>query len=457
MPGYIRNSSHFLSVLRRLIEFLKMKLKTTHLTSETPKSFVQSIYDLAFIQRKTLQFCSQRLSCLTRSLGFEHDELWKLRTVSNFASMLSMYSKGFTVIFEPFDVMSSVFNPILRFYCMDASVAVAHVFRDYKNVILTSGTLSPIEMYPKMLNFVPGNTYEIGATLDKNSICPMVITKGNDQMLIRSEMTHAVMAGDSIGALSNYRNPTDKITTSFNLRNDPSVVRNYGNLLISISKVVKDNIVCFFPSYIYMEELVTLWSETGIIKEILGSKLLFIETPDIRETALALDNFKKSCDNGRGAILLSVARGKVSEGVDFEHGYARAVVLLGIPYMYTESIRLKERLKFLKTEYDIKEYDFLIFDAMRHAAQCLGRVLRNKTDYGLMIMADYRYGQANIFGKMPRWIRDRLERGNTGLSIDMAMNIGKAFFREMAQPSDGSNGSLLKQEEVEGYLKKMGL
>ena len=27
--------------------------------------------------------------------------------------------------------------------------------------------------------------------------------------------------------------------------------------------------------------------------------------------------FIQACDNGRGAVLLSVARGKVSEGIDF--------------------------------------------------------------------------------------------------------------------------------------------
>jgi Rad3-related DNA helicase len=36
----------------------------------------------------------------------------------------------------------------------------------------------------------------------------------------------------------------------------------------------------------------------------------------------------------------------------------------------------------------IRENDFLTFDAMRHAAQCVGRVIRGKTDYGIMIFAD---------------------------------------------------------------------
>lgn len=33
--------------------------------------------------------------------------------------------------------------------------------------------------------------------------------------------------------------------------------------------------------------------------------------------------YVKACDNGRGAVLLSVARGKVSEGIDFDHHLGR--------------------------------------------------------------------------------------------------------------------------------------
>jgi DNA excision repair protein ERCC-2 len=61
---------------------------------------------------------------------------------------------------------------------------------------------------------------------------------------------------------------------------------------------------------------------------------------------------------------------------------------MGVPYQYTESRILKARLEFLRDTYKIRENDFLTFDAMRHAAQCVGRVLRGKSDYGLMIFAD---------------------------------------------------------------------
>ena len=46
------------------------------------------------------------------------------------------------------------------------------------------------------------------------------------------------------------------------------------------------------------------------------------------------------------------------------------------------------RLEYLREQFHIRENDFLTFDAMRHAAQCVGRAMRGKTDYGIMVFAD---------------------------------------------------------------------
>merc|ERR1712080_487477 len=102
--------------------------------------------------------------------------------------------------------------------------------------------------------------------------------------------------------------------------------------------------------------------------------------------------------------MFCVARGKVSEGVDFDNNYVRCVVMLGVPYQFTESVRLKKRLEYLRQNFNIKENEFLTFDAMRHAAQCLGRVLRSKQDYGLMVLADQRFEKEDKKSKLPQWI-----------------------------------------------------
>ncbi len=77
----------------------------------------------------------------------------------------------------------------------------------------------------------------------------------------------------------------------------------------------------------------------------MAAKLVFIETTDVVETTLALDNFRRACDCGRGAVFFSVARGKVAEGIDFDRHYGRAVVMFGVPYQYTLSRILRYRGK----------------------------------------------------------------------------------------------------------------
>ncbi len=181
-------------------------------------------------------------------------------------------------------------------------------------------------------------------------------------------------------------------------------------------------------------------------------KLLFIETPHGLETSLALENYRKACENGKGAVLLSVARGKVSEGIDFDHHYGRAVIIFGVPYQYTESRILKARLEYMREHYDIKENDFLTFDALLHAAQCLGRVFRGKSDYGLMILADKRYARSDKRNKLPKWLHQQITDSAVNLSTDMALHLGKRFFREMAQPFDPLaqiGTALLREEDVQ--------
>merc|ERR1711890_149185 len=95
------------------------------------------------------------------------------------------------------------------------------------------------------------------------------------------------------------------------------------------------------------------------------------------------------------------------------------------------------RLEYLRDQFQIRENDFLTFDAMRHAAQCIGRVLRGKTDYGIMILADKRFGRQD-------------KRGN--LSTEESMHISKKWLRLMAQPfsrEDQLGVSLLTIEQLQ--------
>jgi DNA excision repair protein ERCC-2 len=74
---------------------------------------------------------------------------------------------------------------------------------------------------------------------------------------------------------------------------------------------------------------------------------------------------------------------------------------------------------------------------MRHGAQCVGRVLRGKSDYGIMVFADKRFARQDKRSKLPRWINAGIGEGAVDLSTDMAVGMAKMFLKEIAQPEEG--------------------
>lgn len=54
---------------------------------------------------------------------------------------------------EPFESKTNTWSPVLQLACLDASLAMMPVTRKFRNVVITSGTLSPLDFYPRMLNF----------------------------------------------------------------------------------------------------------------------------------------------------------------------------------------------------------------------------------------------------------------------------------------------------------------
>jgi len=427
VPGSIRKGTHFVKFLQRLIEYIKVRLRVQHVVQESPAGFLADVHNKVCIDRKPLRFCSERLASLLRTLELSHTaDFSPLTAITHFATLVATYTKGFTIIIEPSeDKVPGSFNPIMHLSCLDASIAIKPIFERFQSVVLTSGTISPLDMYPKMLDFHPVVMASFTMTLARQNILPMIVAKGNDQVVL---------------------------TSKFEARDDTAVIRNYGNLLAEMVSIVPDGVVCFFTSYLYMESVVAAWYEQEIIDQIQRHKLLFIETQDAAETSLALLNYIKACENGRGAVLLAVARGKVSEGVDFDHHLGRAVLMFGIPYVYTQSRILKARLEYLRDQFQIRENDFLTFDAMRHAAQCLGRALRGKTDYGIMILADKRFGRNDKRGKPPKWIQEHLKDSMCNLSTEEACQISKKWLKIMAQPftrEDQLGVSLLSIEQLE--------
>lgn len=58
--------------------------------------------------------------------------------------------------------------------CLDPSLAIKPVFERFSSVVITSGTISPLDMYPKMLQFTPVVQETYPMTLARNAFLPLV-------------------------------------------------------------------------------------------------------------------------------------------------------------------------------------------------------------------------------------------------------------------------------------------
>ena len=244
VPGNIRKAEHFVTFLKKIVEYFKVRLKGTNVEKEFPEGFLHDMYTKTALEKKALKFTYSRLNSLLRTLEITSlEEFTSLQEVANFATLVSTYTAGFNIVMEPQgSVIAGVQEPLLQLCCLDSSLAIQPVFKRFCSVIITSGTLSPIELYPKLLNFYPVVRATLPMSTFRPCLLPLVVTRGSDQI---------------------------PLSTKFDQRKDPSVVRNYGDLLLQIVRNVPDGVCCFFTSYTFMEDIISQWDQLRILQKVL--------------------------------------------------------------------------------------------------------------------------------------------------------------------------------------------
>lgn len=112
-----------------------------------------------------------------------------------------------------------------------------------------------------MLNFKPKIVESINIDLARNSISPLIVTKGLEHLELSSEYT---------------------------ARGNIEITKSFGSMLIELCTFVPDGIVVFFPSYRYMEKVLQEWQLDNLFEEIRQYKALYIETKDVSLTSVSL-------------------------------------------------------------------------------------------------------------------------------------------------------------------------
>ena len=129
-----------------------------------------------------------------------------------------------------------------------------------------------------------------------------------------------------------------------------------------------------------------------------------------------------------------MARGKISEGIDFADAMCRGCIVLGIPYP-----GLKDPGVILKREFNTAHKELLNgsewFDgeAFRGLNQALGRAIRHVNDYGAILLLDSRFHAPKYQRYLSRWVQGNV--ANADSARETAMALKDFFDPDMGAPS----------------------
>ncbi|KAJ3084917.1 DEAD H (Asp-Glu-Ala-Asp His) box helicase 11, partial [Quaeritorhiza haematococci] len=226
---------------------------------------------------------------------------------------------------------------------------------------------------------------------------PHVIPRGNLQTLI-------LKTGPS-GREMNF---------SFDKRSNPQLMDEVAIAVSNLCKLIPGGVVCFFPSFSYLDTIYDRWKKTQALDRIKKTKDVFLEPRQgtaVEETLTKYGNaIAKNRQGGpeasskNGALILCVVGGKLSEGINFSDDLGRGVLMIGLPFANITSPDLKEKMKHAESKGGGDEfYENL---CMRAVNQSIGRAIRHKNDYATIALLDGRFIRPRIKGKLPKWIRD---------------------------------------------------
>ncbi|KAF2640024.1 ATP-dependent RNA helicase-like protein chl1 [Massarina eburnea CBS 473.64] len=298
----------------------------------------------------------------------------------------------------------------LKYMLLDPTFHFKDIVEDARAVVLAGGTMSPMSDY--------GN--HLLSYLDSSKImtmsCGHVIPPSN---LLAVPLVRAHSGHD--------------FDFTFEKRNSEQMMIDLGHAILSISQHVPDGLVIFFPSYSYLDTCIAAWKRLrpssgtpSYWDTFQSAKPVFLEQrsqskaseniPASKEAAvdsvLSAYSSAVSSGDGRGALLLAVIGGTLSEGINFSDSLGRGVVVVGLPFPNPHSAEWKAKMQYISSKASSVGQDgkaaareYYENSCMRAVNQCVGRAIRHRADYAAIIMLDGRYGGQRIQAKLPGWIR----------------------------------------------------
>ena len=232
---------------------------------------------------------------------------------------------------------------------------------------------------------------------------------------------------------------------SFEKRQHSAVIASLGSTLLELAVVVPDGVVVFFPSYSYLETVITAWKAPAarrIWDQLSDRKPIFQENRELQSVEDMLRKYAKSIDTGKGGLLLSVIGGKLSEGINFSDRLGRGVAVVGLPFPDARGAEWSAKMEYLEQK-TIKAggsvqdgkaaaQEVYVNTCMRAVNQSIGRAIRHIADYASIFLLDRRYDTPRISEKLPTWIKQGLVERDGEKPFMEKMEDVRAFFAAKA-------------------------
>jgi DNA excision repair protein ERCC-2 len=240
-----------------------------------------------------------------------------------------------------------------------------------------------------------GQVYLVYRCLDASIVCKEVVDKAYSVIGMSGTLMPLEMYRDLIGIdaeLKYYKNPfpqenrlaliIPETSTKYTKR-DPSMFNNIARKVAEIVNTVPGNTAVFFPSY-------KLRDNINVFLQQLCNKTTFLEYQGLgkEDREEILERFKSYKE--KGAVLLGVAGGSFSEGIDLKGDYLKCVVVVGLP-LARPDLETKALINYYDNKYS-KGWDYgYVLPGMVKSVQSAGRCIRSEKDKGVVVFLDERY------------------------------------------------------------------
>lgn len=293
---------------------------------------------------------------------------------------------------------SSINQSLLKFILLNPSSQFKQMTQEARSIVLAGGTMQPFNEFIELL-FSPLNISTQRLTLFS---CGHVV---NSNQLFVATLSN--------GATGKPLELSYKTRTSF------ETLDEIGRTIMNIASASPGGMVCFLPSYDYEQLCFTRWNKIGVIQKIeTKSKQVFREPRQTNQVKVVLEEYSRVIEKGknakRGALLLCVVGGKLSEGINFNDDLGRCVVMVGLPYANIKSTELQQKMSYYDRTCKQSSaggagqqyYENLCLKGIN---QSIGRAIRHKEDYAAIVLLDSRYTTKNsIRNGLPQWLRESL-------------------------------------------------